>query len=238
MPNKKILIVKNASIEDAGLIEVALKENGLNYHIVDLSKGQDFPNPNNYSAVFVLGGHDSANDQTPKMKNELKRIKETVDAQIPYFGVCLGMQTLVKANGGEVYKNRIKEIGLRDPEGKYFEIELTNEGKKDTIFQGLKSPLKIFQLHGETVSLKSGMTLLAIGKYCKNQAVKIGKNAYGLQGHMELTEAMFEEWIREDNDLRNIDEISLRDDYTKLKSEYESNGRMIINNFLDIANLE
>lgn len=237
MNSKKVLLVQNIARESGGLVEDVLKENNIQFDISNLDEGNEFPQPTDYSAIFVFGGPDSANDQTLKMKNELKRIKEVVTAGIPYFGVCLGMQTFVKAMGGEVYKNNVKEIGWRDPKGECFEIKLTNEGKKDPIFKGIKSPMKIFQLHGEAVNLRGGMILLAAGKYCKNQAVKIGGNAYGFQGHLELTEAMFEEWIKNDSDLRAINTSSLREDYHNLKSEYENNGKMIINNFLKIAKI-
>lgn len=173
-----------------------------------------------------------------RLDYQVKRIKEAINAKIPYFGVCLGMQTLTKAIGGKVYKNSIKEIGWRDPKGNYFEIELTNEGRKDSIFKGLKPPLKMFQLHGETANLADGMILLATGEYCKNQAVKVGDNAYGFQCHLELNEPMFERWINEDADLKTMDINKLRGDYSKLKSEYEKNGKTILNNFLEIANLK
>lgn len=238
MKNKKILLVQNIARESGGLVEDVLKENNIEFDVANLDEGDGFPEPADYSAVFVFGGPDSANDQTPEMQNELKRVKEAIKAKIPYFGVCLGMQTLVKAIGGEVYKNSIKEIGFRDPKENYFEIKLTNEGKKDPIFNGIKSTLKTFQLHGETVNLDNGMILLAEGKYCKNQAVKIGDNSYGFQCHLELTETMLEEWLKHDSDLKSINQKSLREDYKNLKSEYESNGRRILNNFLEIANLK
>lgn len=238
MKNKKVLLIQNITRESGGLVEDVLKERSIEFDIANLDDGDKFPNPLNYSAIFVFGGPDSANDKTDKMLNELKRIKETIDAGIPYFGVCLGMQTLVKAVGGEIYKNHVKEIGCRDNKGKYFEIEFTNQGKKDQIFNGIKSPLKIFQLHGETVNLKNGMKLLATGKHCKNQVVKTGNSAYGIQGHLELTDDMFEDWITEDSDLKTINRNLLRADYIKLKYEYESNGRRILNNFLELADLK
>lgn len=237
MKTKKILIVKNFTTEGPGLIEIILKENNLRYDIIDLSRGKSFPEPYDYSAIFVLGGPDSANDNTPKMQSELKGIKRAIDASIPYFGVCLGMQTLVKAAGGDVYRNPVKEIGCADSEGDYFEIELTNEGREDPLFEGIESKLKIFQLHGETVRLPSSAHLLATGRHCKNQAVEVGKNAYGFQGHLELTPAMFAEWINADSELKNLDAQSLRRDYDKLKSEYGANGRKILNNFLKLADL-
>lgn len=208
MHNKKILIVKNITHEDAGLFGDILNENNIPYDVVDLSLGKKFPNPKNYAAVMVFGGPDSANDDTEKMKQELQRIKETIDAGIPYLGICLGMQTLVKAAGGNVRKNEVKELGCRDAKGNHFEINLTEEGKNDAIFNGLNNKLNIFHLHGETVDLTPNMSLLAIGKYCKNQAVKIGKNAYGLQGHFELTEEKLRIWMAKDADLKKLDSNS------------------------------
>ena len=231
--NKKVLVIKNISREGLGLFEEVLRKENIKF---DLGE-EEFPQPNGYSAVFVFGGPDSANDKTSKMQDELKRIKETIKAGIPYFGVCLGMQTLVKANGGEVYKNTIKEIGFRAPDGNYFEIDLANEGKKDPIFRGITSPLKIFHLHGETVSLRNGMSLLATGRHCRNQVVKVGKTAYGFQGHLELNKQTLEKWIKEYSDLNSISASHLRSDFKKLKAEYQNNGRIILTNFLKIAGL-
>ena len=230
---KKILIAKNIPRECPGLIKEVLGDNGLGFEEIDLNENR-FPDTKNYSAVFVLGGPDSANDSTPKIKGEIKRISEAVDAKIPFFGVCLGMQALVKARGGEVFKNPVKEIGCKDSSGKYFQIELTQKGKSDMIFRGCDSKLKIFQLHGETVKLTSGMDLLAAGDICKNQVVKIGDNAYGFQGHLELTGEMFERWLKEDADLRTLSISDLREHFYNLKSEYEKNGMKILNNFVKL----
>lgn len=237
MANKKILIAKNITHEDAGLFGDILDEKCIPYDTVDLNGMDKFPNPKNYLAVMVFGGPDSANDDTEKMKQELQRIKETLDAEIPYLGICVGMQALVKAAGGNVRKNEVKEVGCRDAEGNYFEINLTEEGKNDPIFNGLNNNLNIFHLHGETVDLTPNMTLLATGKYCKNQAVKIGKNAYGMQGHFELTEEKLKLWMLKDKDLQTMEEKSLLHDYRNLKLELEDNARKILDNFLEIANL-
>ncbi len=70
----KVLIVKNITREGHGLLEQILKDFKINYDIADLDKGDIFPDPKKYSALFVFGGPDSANDPTPKMEEELKRI--------------------------------------------------------------------------------------------------------------------------------------------------------------------
>ncbi len=234
----KALIVKNVSEECPGLLEEVLAERRSSFDTIDLDQGDVFPNPLKYSALFVFGGPDSANDFTPKIQGELQRIREALDAGIPYLGVCLGMQLLVKASGGEVYRNPVKEVGWKGPEGDYFSIELTEEGHSDLLFKGISSPLKIFQIHGETVRLTKKMTLLARGRYCKNQAVKVGDTAYGIQGHLELTPAMFEEWLTQDDDLKKVNPISLKKDYRVVRVEYERNGRAILNNFLELARIK
>jgi GMP synthase-like glutamine amidotransferase len=207
---KEILIVKNMTREDQGLLEELLKDRGIGYTIADLDQGQKFPPVEKYGAVFVLGGLDSANDETEKMSNELVRIGEVLAAKIPYFGICLGLQVLVKASGGKVVKSPVKEVGFIGPDGNNFKVELTEDGKKDPLFDGLEHKFNVFQLHGETVELTDSMVLLATGKFCRNQIVRVGSNAYGIQCHFELTPEMFEIWINEDTDLLELGKEQLR----------------------------
>ncbi len=234
---KEILIVKNVSNEGPGLLEDLLKEQEIKYTIIELNQGEKFPHVENYAAMVVLGGPDSANDENEKIRNELLRINECVSAGIPYLGICLGLQTLVKARGGEVFKNPIKEIGFRDPENNFFTVDLTEDGKQDPLFIGLGQTFKIFQLHGETVKLTKDMRLLATGKFCHNQIIKIGKNAYGIQCHFELTPEKFENWISNDPDLLRLDKNQLRKDFESNKKEYNQVGRRLFKNFLKIAGL-
>ena len=232
---KEILVVKNITREGPGILEDLLKEREIKYSIVDLNQGQTFPRVESYAALVVLGGPDSANDENEKMHNELERIREAIKAHIPYLGICLGLQTLVKASGGKVVRNPVKEIGFRDQEDNRFTVELTEEGKNDPLFSGLNHTFKVFHLHGETVELTNDMTLLATGKFCQNQVVKIGSNAYGTQCHFELTPKMFEVWINEDPDLLMLNKENLRSDLESTKEEYTQVGRQLLQNFLKIA---
>lgn len=233
----KVLLIKNITRESPGVVQDILHQRKIPYDIIDLSKGEIFPNPALYNAVFVFGGPMSANDKTPRMQQELTQIKKTIDAKIPYFGICLGLQTLVKSLGGKVFSNDVAEIGWRDEQENFFEIEFTIDGTKDSIFSNIASPAKIFHLHGETVGLTNSMKLLASGRYCENQVIKIGESAYGFQGHIELTPELFETWLSVDEDLGQMDSDKLRRDFEAVRAEYETNGRQIITNFLKIAKL-
>ena len=232
---KRILIVKNISREGPGIIESLLQEQDINYTVIDLDQGEAFPPPQDYSALVVMGGPDSANDTSEKMRLELQRIKEALSLKIPYLGVCLGLQTLVKAAGGKVVKSPIKEVGFKGPEGKPFIISLTEDGKKDEFFNGLGDNFRVFQLHGETVELTKEMKLLGTGEFCQNQIVKVGANAYGIQCHFELTPEMFEVWLNEDADLLQLDKKQLQTEFNSFLDEYTLIGRKLLQNFLKIA---
>jgi GMP synthase-like glutamine amidotransferase len=234
---KEILILKNITREGPGIIEIILKEIGISYTIADLSSLTPLPSVKNYQCIIILGGPDSANDTSHKMKDELALISEAIKAEIPYLGICLGMQTLVKAAGGKVVKSPVKEVGFRDPDGDFFKVELTDYGRKDPLFNGMSQSFNVFQLHGETVVLTENMKLLANGKFCESQIVKIGSNAYGIQCHFELTHELFEEWIREESDLKLLDKEKLRIDFEAIKEEYSRTGVLLFKNFLCIAGI-
>ena len=232
---KEILIVKNIPEEGPGLLEELLNERGIVYHVADLHKGQPFPSVESYGAIVVLGGPDSANDENEKMENELARIREVVSGNIPYMGICLGLQTLVKAVGGNVVKSPVKEVGFIDPEGHPFTVELTEEGIRDPLFKGLGLLFHVLHLHGETVELTGGCTLLGAGEFCRNQIVRVGSNAYGIQCHFEFTPEMFESWINEDPDLLMLDKEGLQAHFESVRTKYTQVGRQLFQNFLQIS---
>jgi GMP synthase (glutamine-hydrolysing) len=233
--NKEILILKNTPRENPGLIEILLNELDLSYQIIDFDHTSVIKPLKNYGSIIVLGGPESANDLTPKMQRELELIKKAVLADVPYLGICLGLQTLVKALGGKVVKCQTNEVGFRDQNGSFFKIKLTQDGKKDKLFNNLPDVFNVFQLHGETVQITSRMTLLGTGDSCKNQIVKFGQKAYGIQFHFELTDDLLESWSREDSDLQKLNADHLRSDFESIKSEYHKIGRQLFLNFLLIS---
>ncbi len=245
---REALIVTNIRREQPGTILDVLKQRGWSSKIVNLEAGEIFPSPKSYNALIVMGGPPSANDtskQTLWMPEEIIKIQEALAGKVPYFGVCLGMQTLVKVAGGEIIKSPQKEVGFREaygePLGKFYSVQLTAEGRKDPIFAGLPNTFPLFHLHGETVKLSPTMNpkakLLAEGELVTNQIVKVGDNAYGTQGHFELTPQMLEEWLKVDPDLLNLGRHGveqIRQDFQQLQQEYTQTATKIFNNFLDL----
>lgn len=229
------MLVKHVTRRALPLVEHILIEQKICYEVVNLDFGEVFPDPRNYSAVIVLGGPDSANDLSFENLAMLKRIRELLELEIPYLGICLGMQKLVKAAGGEVIKSEMKEVGLRDHEGDLFEVELTESGRMDVLFTGVEERFSVFQLHGETVILNDGIELLGKGKWCGNQIVKAGSNAYGIQCHFELTPELLNLWLEDQEDLLKMNREHVKNEFCEMHPEYEKNGRRLFENFLKIA---
>ncbi len=233
----KVLVIKNISREGPGILRDILENRKIEYDIADLEAGDTFPDPLNYDAVLVFGGPDSANDKTEKMEDEIGKVRTIIENDIPYMGICLGMQVLVKAAGGRVLKSDVKEIGFREPDGKYFEIDICEGKESEAFLTGLKNHFNIFHLHGETVELSDNMELLASGKFCRNQIVKAGRNAYGIQGHLELTSEMLDLWLEKDPELRSHDSERIKKDFQLVEESYRKNAENLFNNFLHIAGL-
>ncbi len=234
---KPLLIVKHTTHEGPGLLSGLLGIHAIPSRTIDLSLGDRYPDPGNFSGVVSLGGPQSANDRCESMRNDLDRTRTIIDEELPYLGICLGMQVLVKAAGGAIRPCEIKETGFFGPDDLPFTVSLTNEGEHDPLFAGLGRRFRVFQLHGETAIPCEGVSLLAEGKHCRNQIVRVSRRAYGIQSHFELTEEMFRSWLTSDPDLRAMDGRKLMEHYLDIRSDYEKTGNTLLENFLRIAEL-
>lgn len=146
---------------------------------------------------------------------------------------------MLKPGCGKVVKS-VKEVGLRTPDGSPYsvsltELALTALGKKDPLFVGLQNEFRVFQLHGETVEMTNSMQLLAVGRDCPNQIVKIRRNVYGIQSHFEMTREMLAEWLQADPDLTPLDAKKVMAEFKQIEEVYTITGLSLLRNFLHIA---
>ncbi len=238
---KPILISQNTGREGAGRITVSLERSFSTHETIHFgSAGKEKLDTSRYSGVIVLGGPQSANDENDVMRRELDFVRRVVEADVPYLGICLGMQVLVKATGGSVRPNHVKEIGFRNSSSdEFFLVRLTEEGRESALFRGFtQQTFPVFQLHGETVEPATGQKLLATGSDCHVQVIQVGETAFGVQFHPELDANIFERWKTEDPDLSAIDKPALESDYRSLNAALSFHGRRMIENFLDIVQLK
>ena len=189
--SKRILIVQHAETEGPGTIaEYFGKFRDL--QVVDLSKDEELPEDfNKLAAVIVMGGPMNVYSESlyPFLKDEYFFINRILERKIPYLGICIGAQLLAKSLGAEIKKNKVKEVG-------WYDVGLTDQGFVSDLFSGLPETLRVFQWHEDTFDLPKDSVLLAESEICKNQAMRCGTNAYGLQFHVEATPEMITEWMK------------------------------------------
>ncbi|MCK5126577.1 MAG: type 1 glutamine amidotransferase [candidate division Zixibacteria bacterium] len=230
-----LLIIKNITHEGPGILEKIIAKRKINTKIVDLSSGDGIPEIAGYRAIVVLGGPQSAIDNSSHMNELLSFVRATIYKGIPYLGICLGMQVLAKSAGAEVFSANSKEVGWRSESGESYKVHLTGDGLNDRLFHSIFFPARIFHLHSETISCVKGISLLAEGSECVSQIIRVGKTAYGIQGHFELTKEMMLDWHEKDSDLNHISREELIVDFEKVKVEYLALGEKLFENFLTIA---
>ncbi|MHA1146616.1 MAG: type 1 glutamine amidotransferase [Promethearchaeota archaeon] len=233
---KRVLILKNVSHEGPGFIKDVLDEYDIQSIVIDLTKLLSLPPIINFNLLLIMGGPDSANDDSLKIKKELEYIKSALNHNIPVLGICLGLQLMVKARAGDVLKNPVQEIGFK-MNNNWNKIKLTKKGIEDPIFKGIPESFEVFHLHGETVKLTDGIELLGSSDYCENQIIKIGKNNYGFQFHLEITEEMFQIWLDKAPELHNKNKNKLLHEFKLIKAVYISRGRRIIKNYFKLIGL-
>jgi GMP synthase-like glutamine amidotransferase len=184
---KRVLAIQNAECETLGNFEYLLDADGFEIKVIQASSEAIPSDPTAYSAIMILGGPMSANDNLPYLKKEMKLVNSAISQNIPTLGVCLGSQLIAQAAGGRVYPAKVKEIG-------WDRVRLTLGGKVG-LLEGIEDPLDVFQWHGDTYDLPQSAEVLAYSRRYI-QAFHIG-SAFGIQFHVEVDRHLIESWISE-----------------------------------------
>lgn len=182
---KPILICQFYPSEGAGYLATFLDQQQIPWQLLRIDQGENIPiNLGKHSALVMMGGPMSVNDDLPWITPLLDLIRQTQASDIPILGHCLGGQLIAKALGATVSTNPVKEIG-------WGQVNPSNNKIAQTYFGN--APFSAFHWHGETFSLPEGATHLLSSPYCDNQAFAIG-NILAMQCHIEMTSEMVKEW--------------------------------------------
>ncbi len=184
-----VLIIKHIDVEGPGLIEHCLKQGKIPYRILNLKPSVRFPKLEDITHIVLLGGPMSVyeEDRYPFLRDEDLFIKEAIQRGKAILGICLGAQLIAKALGAKVFKAPVKEIG-------WYEVSLTKIGSQDPLFSELPKTFSVFQWHEDTFEIPRSGKLIATSSPVSHQAFRYGEKVYGLQFHLEVTEAMIQEW--------------------------------------------
>ncbi len=175
----KVHVLQHAAFEGLGSIADLLAGSAAEISFTRFYLDDPLPAPEGLDLLIVMGGPMSVNDEVEFawLKDEKRFIRQTLDKGVAVLGICLGAQLIASATGARVYPNQEREIG-------WFRVAGTKGGDDSFCFPDL---LDVFHWHGETFDLPAGAVRLAGSPACRNQAFQLGKNAIGLQFHLEMT---------------------------------------------------
>lgn len=181
-----ILIILHQAASSPGRVGQLLERAGFPLDIRRPSLGDPLPETlEGHTGAVIFGGPMSANDEDEFVRREIDWHAVPLSEDKPYLGICLGAQMLVRHLGGEVdsHPEGLTEIG-------WYELEATEAGRAL-----MDWPPMVYQFHREGFSVPSGAELLARGEAYPNQALRYGRNAWAIQFHAELTQAMMQRWV-------------------------------------------
>lgn len=189
---RAIWVFQHVACEHLGALRRSVAASGVPLRFFRVHAGDVVPKHlTGCAGLIVLGGPMSVNDRRtlPYLGAELRLIEAALADEVPVLGVCLGSQLLAHAAGARVYRGREKEIG-------WYPIERTAAAAGDPVFGRFPHRTMVFHWHGETFDLPKGSVWLARSARYAHQAFRIGRSAYGLQFHVEVTAPMIRSWCR------------------------------------------
>jgi len=188
----RFLVFQHIGVEHPGSFRDFMAADGIAWDVVELDRGQPIPDAmERYDALMVMGGPMDVWEEArlPWLADEKRAIRRwVVERGAPFLGICLGHQLLAEAAGGSVGAMDAAEVGVHS-------VHLTPEGRRDGLLAGIDTPFTCLQWHrAEVKALPPDAALCAVNEAGSMQAFRYGSRAYGLQFHVEITDATIREW--------------------------------------------
>ena len=154
--------------------------------------------------LVVMGGPMGVGDledpRFPFLKPEVALIRSCLANRTPVIGICLGSQLIAHSAGAAVYPLTVGEPPIRHREVGWGALHLTAHPEDEPVLAGLHPSEIVLHWHGDTFDLPQGATLLASTLACPHQFFRIGRHAWGLQFHVEITPSLVPQWLAADAD--------------------------------------
>jgi GMP synthase-like glutamine amidotransferase len=189
---KPVLLVRNDEHETYGIAPGALARAGLDVRTVNMTApGTELPPLAEIAGLVMFGGvmNVDETERFPFLADVREATREALERDLPYLGICLGSQLMVRALGTPVARSPVREIGFEP-------IRPTAAAGDDALLSLYSDGDPVFEWHEDTYDLPEGATLLATGDRIGVQAFRFGETAWGIQFHQELDASELEWWIR------------------------------------------
>jgi GMP synthase-like glutamine amidotransferase len=181
---KAVAILRFAPQEGPGYFATYLSRRRIPWSIVKVDEGEPLPGAREVAGLAMMGGAMSVNDDLPWIVPVVALVRDSVAADVPVIGHCLGGQLLSKALGGTVTRNAVKEIGWG---------EVTAVPTPAAAEWSLLPKFLSYHWHGETFSLPAAAVRIWSSPHCENQAFVLGRH-FGMQCHIEITRELIDTW--------------------------------------------
>jgi GMP synthase (glutamine-hydrolysing) len=185
-----VLVLLHQEHSTPGRVGRMLQEMG---HTLDIRRPRfDDPLPDTlagHAGLVIFGGPMSANDPDPFIGQEIGFIGVALREQAPFLGICLGAQMLARHLGGRVDPHPLGEAEIG-----YYPLRPTPQGLDLARRHGFTWPSQVYQWHREGFECPAGAECLATADCFPVQAISVGRTAYGLQFHPDVTHAMIHRW--------------------------------------------
>ena len=184
------LVLQHEPTEGPGTIADEILSAGHTLRTVHVDQKDKIPaDPASFGGLVVMGGTMGVGDRgkLSHLEEEIVLLGKAVKADKPVLGICLGAQLLAASQGAEV-KAGEKEIG-------WFPVHKMPEACKDPVLRRLPENFPALMWHGDHFSLPKGAIHLLSTQKCACAGFRVGKKAYGLVPHLEMTAAMIDEMV-------------------------------------------
>lgn len=184
----RALAIRHFAAGGLGNLAPVLAEHGYDVTLIDASEAAVTTAAREpWDLVIVLGSEHAVYEDHDYIAPELELLRDRLGHGSPTLGICFGAQIMAAALGGTV---------TRGASGQEIGFTLIDVGEA-----GMSSPLRhivgvpVCEWHGDTFTLPVTMSSLGSTALYGNQAFAIGRTAFAVQFHPELTREMFDQWI-------------------------------------------
>lgn len=200
---------------------------------------RSIPEVSSYDGLIVLGGSPNVDqeEEYPFLKGEKVAIQEVIEAEKPYLGFCLGHQLLANVLGARVGPNFCRSVG-------FAEGQLTPEGLRHPVFQGIPSTLPLFKWHSQAVlaPLPDNVEVLVTSRDCEVEAISVKGQPHivGLQfDNHAATKVDAATWLEGDQDWLSqppaVNPATVLRDAERLESLIGEHFQVLFENFIQLG---
>ena len=199
-PTPEVMVLQHQELVGPGTLPALVAERGWGWSLCRLDRGDPLPPFQQPGQILVvLGGTMGVGDRDQPscswMPAELALIRARLAAGAPVLGLCLGAQMLAHVAGGTVEPLLQGNPPRALPQVGCGAVQWLPAADGEPALAGLNACEPVFFWHGDRCRLPAQATLLASSLACREQAFRLGRWAWGLQFHAEITPALARAWV-------------------------------------------